>query len=360
MKALIVILAYISLAACSKTEHEPEQNLYFPPNGNAAWETVSPETLGWDTDKIPDLLDLLESNGTRAFIVLKDGRIVLEAYFGKTIIGNNDFNSSSYWYWASAGKTLTAMVTGIAQQEGLLSIQDKTSKYLGENWTSLNADKENLITIRHQLTMTTGLDDGVADNHDFSAENLLYKADAGTRWAYHNAPYTLLDQVIENAVGQNFDAYFNEKIVNKIGMDGFWQWINNDHVYFSNARSMARFGLLVLNKGTWNDVAVISDKTFFNDMINTSQNLNKSYGYLWWLNGKESYRAPMSQLVFPWTISPNAPSDLITGLGKNGQFVSVVPSKNLVMVRMGESPDDVPVPFFFHDEIWKKLTLIVK
>ena len=89
--------------------------------------------------------------------------------------------------------------------------------------------------------MTTGLDDGVADNQDFSAENLLYKANAGTRWAYHNAP-----------------------------------------------------------------------------------------------------------------------SDLIAGLRKNGQFVSVVPSLNLVMVRMGESPDDVQVPFLFHDQIWQKLKLIVK
>jgi CubicO group peptidase (beta-lactamase class C family) len=82
-------------------------------------------------------------------------------------------------------------MVGIAQQEGLLSIRDKSSKWLGAGWTSCPVDKENLITVRHQLTMTSGLNDGVTDPFCTDAGCLQCLADPGTRWAYHNAPYTL-------------------------------------------------------------------------------------------------------------------------------------------------------------------------
>jgi CubicO group peptidase (beta-lactamase class C family) len=208
--------------------------------------------------------------------------------------------------------------------------------------------------------MTTGLDDGVADNHSFLANDLIYKADAGTRWAYHNAPYTLLEKVVTNATGEEFDKYFKRILSDKIFMNGTWLWSDNDHVYYSSARSMARFGLLILNNGKWDTQPVISDAEFFNAMITTSQSINKSYGYLWWLNGKESFMIPESQLVFPGSFSPAGPSDMVSGMGKYGQYVSVVPSKGIVMVRMGEDPSSVPVPFLFLDDIWEMLNTIIK
>ncbi|MFN9108716.1 MAG: serine hydrolase, partial [Bacteroidota bacterium] len=74
------------------------QDLYFPPlNPSAAWETINPASLGWCTDKINALYDYLNQQQTKGFIVLKDGRIVLEKYFGT-------FTQDSAWYWASAGK----------------------------------------------------------------------------------------------------------------------------------------------------------------------------------------------------------------------------------------------------------------
>lgn len=360
MQKILFILSIILFISCSKEEDNKPAKLYFPPVGSNMWETVSPSNLGWNTDKIPELLNLLESNGTRAFILLKDGKIVIESYFGQNLLGTAAFTATSNWYWASAGKTLTAFLAGKAQEEGFLNIDNPTSDYLGMGWTSLTSSHENNITVWHQLTMTTGLDDGVADNHDFSPGNLLYKADAGTRWAYHNAPYTLLDAVITSATGTGFDSYFNTRLKDKIGMDGTWVWSNNDHVYFSTARSMARFGLLILNEGIWDKTVIMEDKTYFSQMKSTSQNLNKSYGYLWWLNGKESFMVPGSQLVIPGSPTPNAPPDMISGMGKNGQYVSVVPSQNIVLVRMGDNPDQSLVPFLFLDDIWKKLNQIIK
>lgn len=329
------------------------QSIYFPPNNSNEWETISPESLGWCTDKIDSLYNFLQEKNSKAFLVLKDGKIVLEKYFGT-------FTQDSIWYWASAGKTLTALLVGIAQEEGFLSIEDSTSKYLGVGWTSEPPEKEKLITIWHQLTMTSGLNDFVADPYCTDPTCLIYKADAGTRWSYHNAPYTLLDEVIKNATGQNFNLYFNDKIRSRIGMNGVWLPSGYNNVYFSNARSMARFGILIQNKAVWNGDTILHDTNYFNSMVNTSQQLNKSYGYLWWLAGKESFMLPQTQFVFNGTWAPDAPADMIAALGKNGQTLNVVPSLGLVLVRMGEVPDSsTEVSVYLNNQIWKKLNEVI-
>jgi len=90
-------------------------------------------------------------------------------------------------------------------------------------------------------------------------------------------------------------------------------------------------------------------------MINTSQNLNKSYGYLWWLNGKQSFMLPYSQFVFGGSLSPDAPSDMYSGIGKNSQVVSVIPSQQMVIIRMGNSPDTNDVSLIYVNELWEEL-----
>src|SRR5688572_24365821 len=109
-KSLTSLLLCFSLNAGS-------QPLYFPPVTGTTWDTISPASLGWCQDKIDTLLDYLGNRNTKAFILLKDGKIAVEQYYGT-------FTVDSLWYWASAGKSLTAFTVGIAQQEGHLSIQD--------------------------------------------------------------------------------------------------------------------------------------------------------------------------------------------------------------------------------------------
>jgi len=324
------------------------QDLYFPPNGSSTWETLDPAGLGWCPDRIDSLLSFLDERNTKAFIVLKDGRLVLEHYFGT-------FTQDSLWYWASAGKTLTATLAGIAQYEGYLDIDQPTSTYLGNGWTSCTPAQEAAITVRHQLTMTTGLDDAVPDDDCTLPSCLQYLAEPGTRWAYHNAPYTLLDDVIANATGGTFSAYFNSRLRNAVGMDGFWfpggSPYNN--VYISRARSMARFGLLMLNRGVWGADTILQDTSWYSTMTTPSQGINASYGYLWWLNGQSSYMLPETQFVFPGMMLPSAPPDLVSGVGKNDQLVSVSPARGLVVVRMGNPAyDGFSVPTTFANELW--------
>ncbi len=331
------------------------QNPYFPPTGpNDTWETVSPESLGWCTSEIDPLLNFLEQENTKGFIVLKDGKIALEKYFGT-------FTKDSLWYWASAGKSMTAFLVGQAQEDGILSISDATSKYLGTGWTSCTAEQEAKITVRHQLTMTSGLDDGVEDNHCTIDSCLKYLADPGSRWAYHNAPYTLLEKVLENATGKDINVYTQQKLKSPTGMTGLWVTLDYDNIYFSKPRSMARFGLLVQNGGVWNKDTLLNDREFFHEMINTSNEINQSYGYLWWLNGKPTYMLPGVQFAFKGSWAPDAPADMFAAMGKNGQMLCIVPSQGLVMVRMG-NPGSSPlseIGVFLCNLIWQKLNAVI-
>lgn len=339
----ILLLLFLCFSVSAKS-----QSLYFPPLTGTQWQTLDPADLGWCSDSINALYNLLQQTNTKSFIVLKDGKIVLEKYFGT-------FTADSFWYWASAGKTLTAFTIGIAQEEGLVNIFNPVSQYLGTGWTSAPSDKEIQINLWHQLTMTTGLDDGVADLDCTEPSCLQYLADAGTRWSYHNAPYTLLHAVIDST-GTDFNLFYNTKLRNKIGMNGLWLPLGYNKVYFSNTRSMARFGLLLLNKGIWNNDTILHDAAYFNSMINSSQDMNPAYGYLTWLNGKPSFMLPYTQMVFPGKLIPHAPDDMFMALGKNDQKIHVVPSKNMVVVRMGNAAyaNDL-VPVTIDNQIWKKL-----
>ncbi len=338
---LFLIFAFTTIIANT-------QALYFPPTTGTAWETISPESLNWCQNKIDNLYAYLDDNNTKAFILLKDGKIVLEKYFGS-------HTQITPWQWASAGKTITAFMVGIAQQENLLSLSHTSSRYLGQGWTSCTPEQEGKITIAHQLTMTTGLDDGVPDPFCTLNTCLVYKADAGTRWAYHNGPYTLLDKVVENATGTTLNNYTTQKLKNPTGLTGAFVTVGSNNVFFSNARSMARFGLLILNRGNWNGNQLLTDNNYFDQMITTSQAHNLSYGYLWWLNGKSTYMVPGAQFKFNGSLNPNAPASMIAAMGKDGQFLNVVPQQNIVWVRMGETPDNLSVPFLLNDKIWEYL-----
>ena len=330
------------------------QSLYYPPITGNTWDTISPSQLGWCQSRIDSLYNYLENKNTKAFILLKDGKIVLEKYFGS-------FRQDSSWYWASAGKTLTAFTVGIAQKQGNLNINEPSNKYLGNGWSSLSKTQEDSIKIWNHLTMTTGLDDAVSNLDCTDPSCLLYKAKPGTRWSYHNAPYTLLDKVIENSTGKTLNTFIAQNISAKTGIKGLFLKLEYNNVFFSTPRSMARFGLLLLSKGSWNGTKILDDTQYFNQQTNTSQLLNKSYGYLTWLNGKQSFMLPSLQYQFPGSVCTNAPNDMYAALGKNGQIINVVPSSNLVFIRMGNAPDNNPagaISVALNDDIWKYIKLL--
>jgi CubicO group peptidase (beta-lactamase class C family) len=138
-------------------------------------------------------------------------------------------------------------------------------------------------------------------------------------------------------------------------MFGFYTQIGYNNIFISKPRTMARFGLLLQNQGIWNGTPVLNDPDYFQEMTHSSQSINPSYGYLTWLNGQSSYMVPGLQLSFPGSPLPNAPADLYSALGKNGQIINVSPSTGLVVVRMGDMTDNNLIPVILNDSIWYRI-----
>ncbi|MDQ2772090.1 MAG: serine hydrolase [Bacteroidota bacterium] len=326
--------------------------LYFPPLTGSTWATTTPASLGWCQPQLDSLLAFAGRKGSKSLLILKGGRMVVEQYYGT-------YTADSAWYWASAGKSLTATLVGLARQDGLLSLSDSTSQYLGR-WTSATRPQQRQIQLLHQLTMTTGLDDAPpapCDNENTTPACLRYLALPASRWAYHTGAYRTLQNVLVQASGAaSITAYTSQRLSNRIGMAGLW---SND-VFYSKARSMARFGLFILARGAWNGTQILTDAAYFQAMTTPSQTLNRSYGYLWWLNGQSSYRLPgPQQTVFSGPLIPSAPADMIAALGKNDQKIYVVPSLGLVVVRQGNSAGaSLLAASSFDTELWTKIMAV--
>ena len=366
MRKCLVLLLITVFWGCSEPEPAPtpdeeivieepppveEQKPYFPPIQSGTWETVSPDDLGWNAAGLDELHTFLAQEKTKAFMVLHKGKIAVEKYY-------NNHSAYQTWQWNSAGKPLVTAVTGIAQQEGVLDINKPVSDYIGTGWTSAPVEKETLIQPYHLLSMSSGLSD---ETQYIVPANLNYVADAGTRWSYHNVFQVLID-VVTQASQQDFRDYFNANLQGKIGMTGSWNYGSTFKIYHSNARSMARFGLLALHKGSWNEEEILN-ADFFNASISSSQSMNPAYGYMWWLNGKSTYMLPGLEYVYSGSLIPNAPANMYAAMGYNEQRIYVVPDKELVIIRMGEVTNLGEAYFEergFDYQFWERLNAVIE
>lgn len=344
--ALTLLALSAFFLSCSK-DSEPDppatgDTYYYPPLTGTTWETISPEELGWDTAKLDELSSYVESNNSSAFIILHKGKIVLEKYWLGT-------SATSSFRIFSASKSIAAFLTGVAEEQGKLQLDDAVSDYLGTGWSNATPAQEGQITIRHLITMTSGLTEGLA-----------YEADPGTKWYYNTLAYHKIYQVLAAAVGKSNDAYTQELLWGAIGMqNSFWDTEPGGGPSMScSGRDMARFGLMILSEGSWNGTPVLDNPAYFDGMLNPAQDLNRAYGYLWWLNGHESFLLPGTDgTVYNGPLVANAPSDLVAALGFGDKKIYVVKSEDLVVIRHG-APSNAPVTYAlsnFDNEIWRRL-----
>ena len=320
---------------------------YFPPIAGNEWETTDPSELNWCQENIDTLLSYLEEKNSKAFMILKDGRIVLENYF-------DEHNENTLWYWASAAKTITATLTGKALEDGLLGLDDPVSQYIGTGWTSCDSIDEYQRTIFHQLSMSSSFDNSplLWDCTDPGCYQCT-GAEPGTEWHYHNAVYRRLIEVVEAATGVNRNVYTNSIVEELTGMSGFWV----DNLYFSKHRDMARFGWLALNNYEWDGTAVLDDSEYIEALTTPSQEMNPSYGYLWWLNGQSNHMFPLDPIVYEGSMIPSGPDDMYMALGANDQKIYVVPSQGLVVTRQGDAAFGMEAAASSFDvELWELIS----
>ncbi len=312
-------------------------DLYFP-ESDSDWETLAPGEIGWDSERLQDALDYAGRNQSSGVVILYKGRILAEQYweldkersskFLQRIIGRDAANRNIEDV-ASAQKSVAAVLVGIAQEKGLLNIDDRVEKYLGPGWSRAEQGQEKAITVRHLITMTTGLDG-----------RGQFEAIPGSKWKYNTAAYSMTMKVVEKASGMDRNELTKKWLTGPLGM-AHSKWVRrgsgdyqqfNAYGFATTARDLARFGLMMLADGNWDGGAILADKAFLKDATTSSQSLNPYYGYLWWLNRN--------------SISPDEPARVdsipIDMYSANGALIRrcyVVPSMDLVVTRIGDQPD---------------------
>ena len=182
-------------------------------------------------------------------------------------------------------------------------------------------------------------------------------------WVYDNAAPQVLERVLAESITEDGDvvALAQRRLLDPLGMDDTtWPRDATGHAttysgVTSTCTDLARFGYLMLQDGHWVDEQLIPPDLVAETTTPATEE-NAAYGLLWWTNGEgrvvEARRqAGFDQDIAPYEgrIAPNVPADAFWAFGYGNQYVAVVPSEDLVAVRLGRrpaSPDQVTFDSF--------------
>ena len=305
--------------------HPAERNIGNDATGAAArfpdpeWPTADPANHGVDPGRLEDVAAYLASIDSNCMAVIKDGYLVDSRYWNGT---TPDSTQNVY----SATKSVTSTLVGIAQDEGLLDIDQPASTYLHE-WRGTPSEG---VTIRNLLRGTrvatgiptqTSRSSLVATDKTAFALGLDQQHPPGDTWHYSNAAVQTLEPILERATGRSVEDYAQAKLFGPIGMRATFTKdpAGNDNVYSdlqAGCLDMAKFGYLALNRGNWNGQQVVSQAWFDEATSKASQKLDTEYGLLWWRNTNGRHILVNDDVVddgaYVW---PAAPPDTFFAFG---------------------------------------------
>jgi CubicO group peptidase (beta-lactamase class C family) len=283
----------------------------------------------------PDAQDLLRKLDTTALLMIQDGRIVFEEYFGD---GGVSVLSGSF----SMAKSIVSILAGFALQEGKLkSLEEPVSRYLPE-W---EGREEGRIRVLDLLRMTAGLDWNESYLNPFSitteayyGSNLLSTVfkqhrilDPGTVFAYQSGTTQLLGTVVSRAVNLPLSDFASSRLWGPMGAenDALWSLDHEDGMeksyccFYATARDFGRIGELVRNQGNWGDSKLL-DSGYVSEMVRPHRILNSEgqpvdyYGYQWWILQTPKGEVPYARGIL-------------------GQYIVVIPWNHRVIVRLGKA-----------------------
>ncbi|GAB2844411.1 serine hydrolase [Actinoallomurus bryophytorum] len=326
------------------------------PTGGPEWPSVSPAAAGLDVKRLDAIAAQAGKGKSNCLAVVRNGKLAREWYFRGT---GPDSTQNIY----SATKSVTSVLVGIAQDDGVLHVGDSASKWIPE-WKGTPAQA---VTVRDLLSMDSGREWSVrvdyaqllrARDRTAFAVGLKQQRPPGQVWAYNNSAVQTLQRVLQKATGQDVAEYARERLFEPLGMARTAMTTDragNAQMFMgvrSTCRDMARLGSLMLDHGTWNGRRIVSAGWVEQATGHSSTRLNAAYGYLWWLNRPGTVAGPLSATDLgaaghPTTVKGplvhGAPQNMFWALGLGNQLVQVDPGSGTVVVRLG-TPEPRPRP----------------
>ena len=317
------------------------------------FKAVEPAAAGWDPAALAGLLTYVQGQKTTGFLIVQDRRIVAErnwplaadaTTFRDNFTHGTSRDSALIEDVASAQKSFVAVLAAIASDKGKLDIDKPVAAYLGAGWSKAPPADEAKITVRQVMEMRTGL-----------KEDLTIEAPAGSRFFYNTPVYAKMKPILEKASGQSLDAISKAWLTGPAGMaDTSWalrpeafREAGNPTGLATTPRDLAILGQLVLDKGLAQGGKRVVSEAQLAALFERTET-NPAYGRLWWLNGSAwSIRPPSRRLGS--ALIPMAPAELVAALGAQDRKLYIVPSRKLLVVRMGQATPDRA----FDDAVWR-------
>jgi len=327
---------------------------YWP---TASWKTAKPETVGMSAAGLQKLEKYAfartgndkDRKGIRTdgLVIIKNGMLVYEKY------ARGYTQKMPHLSW-SVSKSFTNALFGIAIRKGLFKLDDPAHKY----YPLLNKPHHSKITLKQLLQMASGLfwNEGYeASPLHSSVLKMLYTAGRGnmakfaaqqpvqytpgTHWYYSSGTTNLLMGILQRTVTpKKYEGFIWRELFDRIGMQNVtWEQDNSKNFVGSSylhasPRQLAKFGFLYLNDGIWEGKRVLPEGWVKFSMTASPANPKGTYGAQWWLNAGR----PKEGIKPRW---PDAPAETFCASGHWGQYILVVPSKDLVIVRTGDDRD---------------------
>ena len=291
----------------------------------AEWQQLtSPEQAGWSAEKLAKVQAYVDEIGSTSAMIVQHGVVV--AAWGDVAHRSN---------LHSARKSLLNALIGIAVAQGKINLDDTLAKLGIDDKPPSLSDVEKTATVRELLQARSGIYHVAAYETNGMQEQRPQRGShaPGEFWYYNNWDFNTLGFIYEQATGQKiFDAFYLE-IAQPIGMqdfrarDGKYITIEDSrfaaYVFDMSARDFARFALLYLHGGRWNNVQVVPQDWVKASTRPYSDAPSGGYGYLWW-TGDSASGNPQS-MIFP--------RGSFWAEGHLGQYAVVVPSRDLVIVN---------------------------
>jgi CubicO group peptidase (beta-lactamase class C family) len=319
---------------------------------NASWPIgagISPEPPAGrvNMDKLKGALDAAfaepdpeKKKLTRAVIVVHDGKLVGERYAP-------GFDKNTPLLGWSMSKSVTNALVGILVRQGKLRIREPAPV---PEWQKAG-DPRKSITLDQLMRMSSGLkfDETYEPLHDVT--DMLYRSydfaayaaekpldtEPDGKWAYSSGTANIIARIVRHAAEKNYPRYYDflrKELFEKVDMhsavaepDPSGTFVGSSYM-FATPRDWARFGFLYLQDGVWGEERILPEGWVKYSTTPTPKTPQGQYGALFWLNaGTEAN--PKDR---PW---PSAPTDTFSARGYQEQYVVIIPSKKLVIVRFG-------------------------